>query len=170
LSNTSDKARKGAGVSRWVNEGINFIRKGNLVEAERALRIAVKENSHDIEAWLWLSQAVESDAEKMTCLLKVLEMDPRNLVARQKLASLQQRSRVDGGAHVDPFELDEPAPVEAQNPVVSSDSPFLAASGVEEEGRSEPAKERADYAKYIVIGLLLLMVTVMIFLLATLFR
>jgi hypothetical protein len=157
-------------VSHWVNEGINFLKKGNLVEAERALRIAVKEDGRNVEAWLWLSQAVESDAEKMTCLLKVLEMDPRNIVARQSLATLQQRSRVDGGQHVDPFEMEDAEQQDNHGPYSTSDSPFAIVSGVDEESKNEPVKESPDYLKFLVIGLLLVMVIIMIFLLATIFK
>jgi len=95
-------------MSRWVEEGKQLLHHGELLEGERALRIAVKENPRSVEAWLWLSQAVQSDAEKMTCLLKVLELDSRNLVARQMLAALQEKGRLAGGQHVDPFKLDEP--------------------------------------------------------------
>jgi hypothetical protein len=165
---------KGAGVSRWLDEGINLLRKGKLLEAERALRIAVKEDGRSVEAWLWLSQAVESDAEKMICLLKVLELDPRHIVARQKLASLQQRSRVDAGAHVDPFEFEEVVLEDIQKAAAPSDHPFAAVANVDEENNPESnpeiVKEPHDYMKFLVIGLLLMMVVVMIVLLATLFR
>jgi hypothetical protein len=168
------KQGKGAGVSRWVNEGINLLRKGKVVEAERALRIAVKEDNRNVEAWLWLSQAVESEAEKMTCLLKVLEMDPRNIVARQKLASLQLRSRVDAGDHVDPFDMGETAVEETQRPVSAADHPFATLTSIDEESIPEnnngTAKDSPDYMKYLVIGLLLIMVVIMVVLLATLLK
>jgi hypothetical protein len=161
-------------VGRWVNEGVDLLRKGKVIEAERALRIAVKEDDRSVEAWLWLSQAVESDAEKMTCLLKVLEMDPRNIVARQKLASLQQRSRVDAGAHVDPFDMEETGLPESDNAPAPGDHPFTAVTSIDEENNPEnnsgTVKESPDYLKFIVIGLLLMMVVIMVVLLATLFK
>jgi len=157
-------------VSRWVNEGINNLRKGNLVEAERALRIAIKEDGRNVEAWLWLSQAVTSDSERMTCLLKVLEMDPRNAVARQSLAALQQRNRMDGGQHVDPFEIDDAGPQKIANSLPGSNSPFAAVSGLDEENKIERAKGSPDYLKFLVIGLLLVMVVILIVLLVTLFK
>lgn len=94
-------------MSRWVEEGKQLLHHGKRLEGERALRIAVKEDPRSVEAWLWLSQAVQSDMEKMTCLLKVLELDSRNVVARQTLAALQEKGRIAAGQHVDPFNLDE---------------------------------------------------------------
>jgi hypothetical protein len=93
-------------MSHWVDEGIAFLHDGMREEGERALRIAVKEDDRDITAWLWLSQAVKSDAEKITCLLRVLELDPHNVVARQKMSALQDKGRSKGEEHVSPFKLD----------------------------------------------------------------
>jgi len=95
-------------MSHWVEEGIAYLHDGKREEGERALRIAVKEDDRDVTAWLWLSQAITSDAEKITCLLKVLELDPHNVVARQKLAAMQDKGRLKGEEHVSPFKTDDP--------------------------------------------------------------
>lgn len=111
-------------MSRWVEEGKQLLHHGNRLEGERALRIAVKEDPRSVEAWLWLSQAVHSDAEKMTCLLKVLELDSRNVVARQTLAALQEKGRIAAGQHVDPFKLDESVETEQYSDPFKSEEPL----------------------------------------------
>ena len=111
-------------MSRWVEEGKQLLHHGKRLEGERALRIAVKEDPRSVEAWLWLSQAVQSDAEKMTCLLKVLELDSHNVVARQTLAALQEKGRIAAGQHVDPFKLDESVETEQYSDPFKREEPL----------------------------------------------
>ena len=80
-------------MSHWVDEGKKLLQAGNRIEGERALRIAIKEDDRSVDAWLWLARAVQSDAERITCLLKVMELDPRNATARRTLAALEEKSR-----------------------------------------------------------------------------
>jgi hypothetical protein len=126
-------------MSHWVDEGKKLLQAGNRIEGERALRIAIKEDDRSVDAWLWLARAVQSDAERITCLLKVMELDPRNATARRTLAALEEKSRTSGRDHVDPFET------EGADDAVLSGDPFLdgskAASGAEEKATSFPGRE-----------------------------
>jgi len=95
-------------MSHWVDEGKRLLRSGQREEGERALRIAIQEDDRNVEAWLWLARAVQSDAERITCLLRVMELDPRNATARRTLAALQEKSQASSPEHVDPFKMDGP--------------------------------------------------------------
>jgi len=107
-------------MSHWVDEGKQLLQAGNRIEGERALRIAVKEDDRSVEAWLWLARAVQSDAERITCLLKVMELDPRNAIARRTLTALEEKSRASGKSHIDPFKTEG-----ADDAVISGGDPFM---------------------------------------------
>jgi hypothetical protein len=164
-------------MSHWVEEGKQLLKAGKRVEGERALRIAVKEDERSVEAWLWLARAVQSDAERITCLLKVMELDPRNAVARRTLAALEEKSRSNGGTHVDPFNTEGTADAElASDPfmaegaagnikieklpesAVGKESPFALHSEVDDgKGpRPRPKFDLRSLAKWVIILLILL--------------
>jgi hypothetical protein len=127
-------------MSHWVDEGKQLLQAGNRIEGERALRIAIKEDERSVEAWLWLARAVQSDAERITCLLKVMELDPRNATARRTLAALEEKSRTSGRNHIDPFKTDG---ADDNGPTIGD--PFLdgseAANLKVEKPLSPPGKE-----------------------------
>ncbi len=145
-------------MDHWVSEGIRLLKGGKRLEAERALRIAVSENGRSVEAWLWLSQTVESDAEKMTCLLKVLELDPRSIVARQQLASLQQHGRTDETQHVNPFKLEESPVEEAAAVTIPENDLFSNDTDLEIKVKSRRVFETIDFGRILLIALIVLVI------------
>ena len=149
-------------MEHWVDEGIRLLKGGNRLEAERALRIAINENGRNVEAWLWLSQTVEADGEKMTCLLKVLELDPRNVVARQQLASLQQRSRATEEEYVNPFKAEENPIEEAAVVTVPKDSLFTNDAELEMKIKSRTLIEMIDFGRIMLIALIVLVVAAIV--------
>ncbi len=149
-------------MEHWVSEGIRLLRGGRRQEAERALRIAVSETERSVEAWLWLSQAVETDSEKMTCLLNVMELDPRNAAARQQLNALQQREQVKEGAYVNPFKVEEPAEMQPAPASIPTDSLFPADSDGELKVKSRPMVKAIDFGRILLIGLIILVVGVVV--------
>ncbi len=149
-------------MNRWVNEGIRLLKVGRRQEAERALRIAVSENGRSVEAWLWLSQAVESDGEKMTCLLKVMELDPRNAVARQQLNSIQQRERSKEGAYVNPFKDEDPAEMPIKPGTIPKDSLFSPDGEVELKVKSGPVIRLSDFGRILLILLIVLVIVAIV--------
>ena len=42
-------------------------------------------------AWLWMTQAVNSDDDRIRCLQNVLKINPDNEMAKRGLATLQQK-------------------------------------------------------------------------------
>ncbi len=149
-------------MDHWVSEGIRLLKSGNRLGAERALRIATGENERNVEAWLWLSQAVESDGDKMTCLLKVMDLDPRNIVARQQLAALQQHGRDKDAPYVSPFELEEAPAAEAAPAEAQKDSFLQADSDVELEVKSRPVIKALDFGRIMLVALIVLVVAAVV--------
>ena len=71
-----------------TRKGIQALKAGDAELARKFLRYATNHNPEDIQAWLWLSGAVESKPEKIDCLEKALEIDPHNAAATQGLSKL----------------------------------------------------------------------------------
>ena len=71
-----------------TQQGINALKLGNRQEAQKILKSAIAQNPQDIQAWLWLSGAVDSNQERLRCLKEVLAIDPENSVAAKGLAKL----------------------------------------------------------------------------------
>ncbi len=147
---------------RWVGEGIRLLKGGRRQEAERALRIAASENERSVEAWLWLSQAVESEGEKMTCLLNVMELDPHNTFARQQLNSIQQRQRSKEGEYVNPFMAEETANAEPMQVSIPKDSLFPVDSELELKVKSRPVVGMTDFGRILLVLLIVLVVAVIV--------
>lgn len=75
-------------MTTLTQQGINALKRGNRNEAQKILKQAITQNPQDIQAWLWLSGAVNNDQERLRCLQKVLKIDPENSVATKGLAKL----------------------------------------------------------------------------------
>ncbi|MBT3388889.1 MAG: PH domain-containing protein [Chloroflexi bacterium] len=71
-----------------TQKGIQALKAGDAELARKFLRYATNHNPEDLQAWLWLSGAVESKQEKIDCLEKALEIDPHNAAAVQGLSKL----------------------------------------------------------------------------------
>ena len=75
-------------VERLLREGIGALKAGDNARARELLGQAIRHNPRDERAWLWLSGAVETDAERQQCLERVLTLNPQNAAARNGLAML----------------------------------------------------------------------------------
>jgi hypothetical protein len=80
-------------VSELTLQGIDLLKSGNKERARQVLAAAILEDREDAQAWLWLSGAVETDAERAACLQQVLRLDPLNQAAAHGLELLQIRHR-----------------------------------------------------------------------------
>jgi DNA helicase-2/ATP-dependent DNA helicase PcrA len=78
-----------------TTQGIRPLQSGDHAKARELLSAAVRQDPSDAIAWLWLSGAVETDAERLACLQRVLAIDPRNPSARRGLEILHKRSSPD---------------------------------------------------------------------------
>jgi hypothetical protein len=157
-------------MEHWIGEGIRLLKSGRRQEAERALRIAVTENERSVEAWLWLSQAVDTDAERMTCLLRVMELDPRNTVARQQLNAIQQRERSKEGEYVSPFKAEEMPENPSKPASTPQDSLFLTDAEIELKVKSGPVIRPIDFGRILLILLIVVVVALIVIALFLLIR
>ncbi len=77
-----------ATTNELIEQGIMAIKSGNKVAARELLFHALQLNKHNEKTWLWLSGAVDSDAERKYCIEKVLELNPQNLAAQRGISNL----------------------------------------------------------------------------------
>ena len=89
-----------------LQRGIDALKAGHKEQARQLLEQVVEKDPWSVQGWLWLSGAVESDAERMRCLNRVLQIDPQNPTALQGVVKLR-RARMQQ-AQPSPTE-DEPA-------------------------------------------------------------
>lgn len=78
-------------MNELTQRGIQALKSGDRKTARELLGEAVKNDAQDLQAWLWLSGAVETDGERMQCLEEVLRIDPNNQSATRGLALLSSR-------------------------------------------------------------------------------
>ncbi len=146
-------------MNHWVEEGVAYWRKGDRSQAERALRFAVEEAPRDVEAWLWLAEVMESDAEKVKALLKALDLDPHNRAARQMLEILQQRKSEEFSHHIHPFTVsEETEPEEPRAEPASVDF----SSSLPREDRPRPPSERMNRLVIWLAAAILLLAAVLV--------
>lgn len=77
-------------VDGLLREGIAAVKAGQRAKARALLQKVLRQRPNDVNVWLWLSGAVETDDERRECLEKVLAIDPNNphaLKGVQKLGS-----------------------------------------------------------------------------------
>jgi hypothetical protein len=97
-------------MNELTQRGIAAVKAGDRVLARELLGAAVKQTPDDVLAWLWLSGAVESDAERITILRHVLAIDPSNLAAARGLNQvLERQARASGSSAQAPGTPESPA-------------------------------------------------------------
>jgi len=120
-------------MNKTTQRGIAALKRGDKSRARELLRQAVEENPEDIQAWLWLSGAVETDQERITCLQRVLELDPDHEAALRGLAKLLSEGSVSLQARTEPA----PRPDGVTEPP-SPPTPWAAARATRSEAEPQP--------------------------------
>jgi tetratricopeptide (TPR) repeat protein len=92
-------------LENLLQAGIAAIKRRDLAQGRDLLLELVNEDDQQEEAWLWLSVAVESTADKLVALENVLTLNPANTAAQKRLARLKSRQAG----------VSEPTPVSADN-------------------------------------------------------
>jgi twitching motility two-component system response regulator PilG len=77
-----------------LREGVTAAKRGDKAQARTLLRRAAEEDPENEAAWLWLAGVTETPAESMTCLQRVLKINPRNDQARKGILSLRLQAGV----------------------------------------------------------------------------
>lgn len=132
-------------VTATLNQAVVAAKAGRKAEARRLLETLLDADERNEQAWLWLSDVVESDEERIICLKNVLTINPDNEMARKGLAAL--------GAEI---ASSPPSPASAPAPLGeldASDSPA---------DRPRLADNRAFIAITIVLALILILTVVSI--------
>lgn|GEM_PF-5012236 len=75
-------------VDTFLREGIDAVRAGQCAKAKALLCEVIKQRPNDVNAWLWLSGAVDTDDERRFCLERVLAIEPKNSHALKGLERL----------------------------------------------------------------------------------
>lgn len=83
-------------VSEWLYDGAVALQNGDRARAQELLLKVVEVDEENVEAWLWLSGAVDTLEDQQTALENVIAIDPTNAYARQGIEWLQQTGRAWG--------------------------------------------------------------------------
>ncbi len=78
-------------MNQLTQEGVAALKAGDKERAQKLFVAALEEDNDDLQAWLWLSGAVESDVDRLECLEQVLRIDPTHALASKGAAQLRAR-------------------------------------------------------------------------------
>ena len=74
-----------------LQQAIVAARAGRKTEARQMLEQILQANPGQEQAWTWMATVVETDAQRVECLQRVLAINPDNAAARKVLAQFQAR-------------------------------------------------------------------------------
>lgn len=122
-----------------TQDGIVALKAGDQARARQLFVAALQENGDDLQAWLWLSGAVESDVDRLECLEQVLRIDPSHALAAKGVAQLKAKGVKFPEPSAPARETLEWETFEEREPALTVDS--LVPEGVGEEAEAlEPAE------------------------------
>jgi pimeloyl-ACP methyl ester carboxylesterase len=75
-----------------ILQAADRLRSGDRISARQLLEEALRLDPGDEQAWLWMSGAVDTDAERLACLRQVLVFDPQNQAALDGIKALSNAS------------------------------------------------------------------------------
>jgi len=75
---------------KYIQSAVELAKKGDRQGATRILSQVLQQNPKNARAWYLLSQVVDDPKKKISCLVKVLEIDPGNTQAIDRLNKLKQ--------------------------------------------------------------------------------
>jgi hypothetical protein len=77
-----------------LEQAIQAIQYGDRAAGKRLLAQALHANPQNVQAWLWMSEVAETDAQRREYLERAVAIDPQNRAARARLAQLQATATV----------------------------------------------------------------------------
>lgn len=133
-----------------TQRGITAQKAGDRQKARELLRRAVEENPQDVNAWMWLSGAEETDEARLECMEAILRVDAQHKVARPAAELLRKKLGYPALIPQPPMvpeetQLSTPEPA-VQEPVFleeEEDVSTIPAVAVPPEEPSEPASRRS---------------------------
>jgi Tol biopolymer transport system component len=93
-----------------LRQAIEAIRRGDKAAGQRLLAQVLRADPRSETAWLWMSQIVESDAQRLDCLRRILAINPSNAAARRGVELLEARMRGEAQDAGRPLSEQPPAP------------------------------------------------------------
>ena len=78
-------------MSEKLQQAIAAIKSGDERTDHQLLLDILRSDPNNENAWLWMTQAVSSDKDRLKCLHRVLAINPNNQSAQRGLAVLQQK-------------------------------------------------------------------------------
>lgn len=78
-------------MSDNLQQAVAAIKSGDSENGKRLLIEVLKSNPRSETAWLWMTQVVSSNDERIKCLQQVLDINPNNELAKRGLATLQKQ-------------------------------------------------------------------------------
>lgn len=81
-----------------LQAGITAAQEGHRAEAQALLKQALLDDPSTEQGWLWMSAVVDTDAERRTCLERVLTINPNNQTARAGLEKLNSGQGAGNGS------------------------------------------------------------------------
>lgn len=135
-------------MSDLVGKGIAALKAGDKALARRLLQEAIRQNPADVQAWLWLSGAVDTDKERAFCLQQVLRLDPNHQAAARGLAQLVARGAVSlqPGSESSSQTSAPVSPVaDSRSPSLSRPQPSTARTAAGVKARKQSAREEVVF-------------------------
>jgi hypothetical protein len=147
-------------VRGTLERAITVAKAGRKAEARRLLEMVLNADERNERAWLWLSDVVESDKERIVCLENVLTINPENEMARKGLALLRAAPAVDPSSLPTAAQREMPGPTpvaEALEPPAAGPAPGAESPAGDLPSDASPiADNRAFIVITIVLALLLI--------------
>ncbi len=78
-------------LAQMLYDGAVAVQQGDYERGRDLLLQVVEHDEGNVQAWLWLSGAVDDLDDQQTALENVLALDPSNAVARRGLAMIEQQ-------------------------------------------------------------------------------
>ncbi len=85
-----------------LQQAITAIKSGDKATGKQLLIEVIKADPNNETAWLWMTNVVSSDVERIRCLQNVLKINPNNEAAKKGLATIQQRQASQQPPKVEP--------------------------------------------------------------------
>jgi hypothetical protein len=99
-------------MDELTDRGIAAAKAGNKPVAQKLLEDALRYDTDNLQAWLWLSGVIDTIEEKIECLDNVVRLDPSNDAAMRGLLSLRERQKKKERINANnAFILDETDPI-----------------------------------------------------------
>ena len=122
-----------------LREAVGAVRKGDTTVARTLLREIIHSDPRNPQAWLWMAGVAESVAEVTHCLEKVLEVEPDNQMANERLSMLRLLQYASGDGLT--------ASQRAAPPPLTSGAPVESINALAVRGSAAPATGQAPRLK-----------------------